>query len=88
MIVETKNRYQKIDKEIKELASLIPTDVYCTDTQEKYDKILKIKLTLQKRIKAAQSAINLNDTLDNEHVDLMRKIRKVILAFNKFVINL
>jgi hypothetical protein len=47
--------------------------------------MLNIKLTLQKRIKVVQATINCGILICEQHMDLQRKLRKVILAFNKFV---
>ena len=77
--------FQELDAEIKELASLIPTSVFCTDTQEKYDKMLNIKLTLQNRIKSVKKQLEESFGGNPDQIDMNRRFRAVCIAFNKFV---
>ena len=78
--------FQALDSQIKELAKLIPVDVFCTATSEQYDKMLDIKLTLQAKIKAMTEILEQEFVGSYpEHVKLRNQMRKIQIAFNKFV---
>lgn len=78
--------YQILDSKLKELAALIPVNVFSTETTEQYDKMLGIKLTLQDKIKTLTQVLE-TEFIGTypEHSNLRNQMRKIQVAFNKFV---